>query len=114
MAIWQVVFQTEIGNSYRTVGIIMLTSQPGTYTGVYDESTKKWSNDAISNLRLTVDYNGQPYPEWKGKYATVTINSYNKRTKALSATIDAVVEMEGTSSTRNIKIKMDNLHLVDK
>lgn len=114
LALWQVVFMTEIGNSYRTVGITMLTSQPGTYTGVFDENTEKWSNNAISYLRLTVDYNGQPYPVWKGKYATVTINKYNKRTKAMSATIDAVVVMEGTSNTRNIKIKMDNLHLVDK
>lgn len=113
LALWQVSFVTEIGNSYRTLSLTMTNGQPGTYSGVWDANTEKWSNSAISYLRLTVDYDGQPYPEWIGQSATITIYNYDKETKALSATIEAIVAKKGTSDTRNIRVEMDNLHLVD-
>lgn len=37
LALWHVFFSTEIDNSYRTITLTMLTSNPGTYSGVYDE-----------------------------------------------------------------------------
>lgn len=114
LGIWQVCFISEIGNSYRTLSLTMTNSQPGTYSGVYDANTEKWSNSAISYLRLTVDYDGQPYPEWIGQSATITIHKYDKETKAMSATIEAIVVKKGTSDTRNVKVEMENLHLVDK
>lgn len=92
----------------------MSTSEPGTYSGVYDANTEKWSNNAINHVRLTVDYDGQPYPVWNGQSATVTIHKYDKKTKAMSATLEADVVKEGTKETRHIKVKMENLRLVSK
>ena len=80
---WNVYFYTEIGNSFRTLALTMNTSEPGTYSGVYDASSEKWSNNAINHVRLTVDYDGQPYPEWDGQSATVTIHKYDKKTKVV-------------------------------
>ena len=114
LALWQVNFVTEIGNSYRTVSVTMKNSLPGTYSGVYDANSKKWSNDAISYVRLTVDYDGRAYPEWNGQSATITIHNYDKKTKAMSATIEAIVVKKGTSDTRNIRVEMDNLHLIER
>lgn len=114
LVLWHVYFYTEIGNSYRTLALTMNTSEPGTYSGTFDANSEKWSNDAINYVRLTVDYDGQPYPEWEGKSATVTIHKYNKETKGMTATLEAVVVKKGTSETRNIKVDMDNLHLVGK
>lgn len=112
LALWHVFFQTEIDNSYRTIALTMLTSKPGTYSGVYDENSEKWSNDAIAFVQLTIDYDGQPYPEWLGKTATVTIREYDKKTRELSATLEAEVVKKGTSETRNIKVEMDHLRFV--
>ena len=63
-------------------------------------------------MRLTVDYDGQPYPEWDGQSATVTIHKYDKKTKAMSATLEADVVKTGTNETRHIKVDLDHLHLV--
>ena len=112
LALWHVFFQTEIDNSYRTIALTMLTSKPGTYSGVYDENSEKWSNDAIAFVQLTIDYDGQPYPEWLGKTATVTIREYDKKTRELSATLEAEVVKKGTTETRNIKVEMDHLRFV--
>lgn len=112
LAAWHVFFQTEIDNSYRTIALIMLTSKPGTYSGVYDEDSEKWSNDAIAFVQLTIDYDGQPYPEWLGKIATATIREYDKRTRELSATLEAEVVKKGSTETRNIKVEMDHLRFV--
>ena len=112
MALWHVFFQTEIDNSYRTIALTMLTSKPGTYSGVYDEDSEKWSNDAIAFVQLTIDYDGQPCPEWLGKTATVTIREYDKKTRELSATLEAEVVKKGTTETRNIKVEMDHLRFV--
>ncbi|MBO7628775.1 MAG: hypothetical protein J6S87_02365 [Bacteroidales bacterium] len=114
LALWQINFATEIGNSYRTLSLTMYTAEPGTYSGVFDENSGKWSDSAIYWIRLTLDYDGQPYPEWEGKSATVTIHNYDKKTKAMTATLEAVVVKKGTNETRNIKVEMDNLHLVGK
>lgn len=114
LAMWQISFATEIGNSYRTISLTMNTSELGTYSCVYDANSEKWSSNAVSYLRLTVDYDGQPYPEWNGQSATITIHNYDKETKAMSATIEAIVVKKGTSDTRNVKVEMENLHLIDK
>lgn len=114
LALWTIFFYTEIGNSLRTISLSMNTSESGTYSGLYDSNSGVWSNNAISLVKLTLDYDGQAYPAWYGQSATITIHGYNKETKAMSATLEAVVAMEGTSNTRNIRVKMDNLHLVDK
>ena len=112
LALWHVFFQTEIDNSYRTITLTMLTSNPGTYSGVYDENSEKWSNDAIGFVRLTIDYDGQTSPEWLGKTATLTIHEYDKKTRELSATLEAEVVKKGTTETRNIKVEMDHLRFV--
>ena len=114
LALWQVSFVTEIGNSYRTFSLTMNKSEPGTYSCVYDENSETWSSNSVSYLRLTVDYDGQPYPEWNGQLATITIHNYDKKTKAMSASIEAIVVKKGTSDTRNVKVEMENLHLVEK
>ena len=112
LALWHVYFYTEIGNSFRTLSLTMNTSEPGTYSGVYDANTEKWSNNAINYVRLTVDYDGQKCPEWDGQSATVTIHKYDKKTKAMSATLEADVVKTGTNETRHIKVDMGRLHLV--
>jgi len=113
LALWSVFFYTEIGNSLRTISLTMNTAEPGTYYGVYDESSGVWSNNAIGYTRLTVDYDGQPYPVWYGSKATVTIYEYNKTTKGMTAKLEAEVVLEGTTNTRTIKVEMDNLKLVE-
>ena len=60
---------------------------------------------------MTVDYDGKPYPRWYGKSATVTIHSYDDDAKLISATIEAIMFMEGSNNTRNIKIEMRNLNV---
>jgi hypothetical protein len=114
LALWHVFFHTEIDNSYRTITLTMLTSKPGTYSGVYDENSGKWSNEVIGSVQLTIDYDGQTYPEWLGKTATVTIHEYDKEKRELSATVEAEVVKKGTSETRNIKVEMDHLHFVSE
>ena len=114
LALWGISFETTIGNSYRTISFMHMGSEPGTYTGTFDRASDKWSGDAVSHLYLTVDYDDQLYPKWLGQSAIVTIHNYDKKTRAMSATIEAVVCKEGTNETRNIKIVMDNLHLVSK
>lgn len=113
LALWHVYFYTEIGNSLRTITLTMNTAEPGTYYGVFDESSGVWSNNAINYIRLTVDYDGKPCPVWRGKTATVTIYKYNKTTKGMTAKLEAEVVLEGTTDTRTIKVEMDNLHLVE-
>ena len=81
MGLWHVYFYTEIGNSFRTLALTMNTSEPGTYSGIFDANSEKCSNNAINYLRLTVDYDGQAYPEWEGKSATVTFTNMTKKTK---------------------------------
>ena len=112
LVLWHVYFYTEIENSYRTLALTMNTAEPGTYSGTFDAESEKWSNNAIDYVRLTVDYDGQPYPEWEGKSATVTIHNYDKKTKAMTATLDADVVKKGTNETRHIKVDMDHLHLI--
>lgn len=70
---------------------------------------KKWSSDAIGVLTMTVDYDGQPYPRWYARSATVTIHNYDDDAKLISATIEATMVVEESTDTRNIKIEMKNL-----
>lgn len=107
--IWAPSFMTEIGNSLRGVTIMIKTSEPGVYTGTYDFTNEKWSNDAIGVLTMTVDYDGQAYPRWYASSATVTIYDYDDDAKLITATIEAIMVEEGTTNTRNIKVEMKNL-----
>lgn len=107
--LWCPIIQSQVGNSSRTMSFTVMTCEPGTYSGVYDAATQKWSNPAITNVRLNVDYDGVPYPTWHGQSATVTIHRFNKRTKRIDATLDAVVVKDGTTETRNVKVEVTNL-----
>ena len=49
---------------------------------------------------------------WEPPTATVTIREYDKKTRELSATLEAEVVKKGTSETRNIKVEMDHLRFV--
>ena len=109
--IWAPSFMTEIGNSLRGVTIMIKTSEPGVYSGTYDFTNEKWSNDAIGVLTMTVDYDGQPYPRWYASSATVIIHDYDDDAKLISATIEAIMVMEGSTNTRNIKVEMKNLNV---
>lgn len=109
--IWAPSFMTEIGNSLRGVTIMVKTSEPGVYSGIYDDNNKQWSNNAIGAITMTVDYDGQPYPRWYGKSATVTIHSYDDDAKLISATIEAIMVMERSNNTRNLKIEMRNVNV---
>ncbi len=109
--IWGPSFMTEIGNSLRGVSVMINTSEPGVYSGIYDDTSEQWSNNAIGFITMTVDYDGKPYPRWYGKSATVTIHSYDDDAKLISATIEAIMFMEGSNNTRNIKIEMRNLNV---
>ena len=112
LALWHVFFYTEIENSFRTISLTMNTREPGTYSRVFDSNSEKWSNNAIISVRWTVDYDSRPYHEWDVKSATVTIHNYNKKTKAMTATLDADVVNKDTDETRHIKVDMDHLYLV--
>ena len=113
-AAWCPILQTEVGNSFRTLGFSVFTCEEGTYSAVYDPSTQKWSNPIIGSATLNVDYDGVPYPTWRGQSATVTIHRFNKRTKRLDATFEAIVMKEGTTETRNIKVDVKNLDVSGK
>ena len=109
--IWGPLFQTEIGNSLRTLSFQIFTSEPGVYSGYYDASTGKWSTNIIGFISLAVDYDGTPYPNWYGQSATVTIQSFDKRSKQINATLEAVIVMEGTSNSRNLRVDFHNVVL---
>jgi len=113
-SLWGPFFQTEVGNSLRTLGFSIFTCQPGTYSSVYDSVTQKWSNPLIGHVSLNVDYDGIAYPTWRGQSATLTIHRFNKRAKRLDATFEAVVMKDGTTETRNIKVEMRNLDVSGK
>ena len=42
VVIWGPMFQTEIDNSLRGIQFLFNTTVPGTYSGIYDASSKKW------------------------------------------------------------------------
>lgn len=111
VAFWSPFLQTIIGNSVRGVSFTIHTCEPGIYSGTFDTENQKWSTDAISYLRMTIDYDGTMYPEWYGQSATLTIHKYNKLSKKINATLEAVVVKSGTTETRNIKVEMKNLVL---
>lgn len=111
VVIWAPHLMTEIGNSLRGVNFMITTCEPGTYSGVYDAASEKWTTSAIQYITLNVDYDGTPYPTWRGQSATLTIQSYNRRTKRINATLDAIVLMDGSSNTRNIRIEMQNMNV---
>lgn len=113
-ALWCPIIQSQVGNSSRTMSFSVMTCEPGTYSGVYDAANEKWSNPAIANVRLNVDYDGVPYPTWYGQSATVTIHRYNKRAKLLDATLEAVVMKEGTTETRSIRVDVRYLNVSGK
>lgn len=108
-ALWAPIMQTAVGNSFRTLGFSVFTCEPGTYSSVYDPATQKWSDPVIGSVSLNVDYDGIAYPTWYGRSAVVTIHRFNKRTKRLDATFEAVVVKEGTTESRNIKVEVTNL-----
>lgn len=113
-AAWCPFFQTQVGNSLRTLGFSVFTCEEGTYSALYDPATQKWSNPIIGHATLNVDYDGVPYPTWNGQSATVTIHRFNKRAKRLDATFEAIVVKEGTTETRNIKVDVKNLDVSGK
>ena len=88
------------------------TCEPGVYSGVYDATSEKWSTDAILFVTLNVDYDGVPYPTWRGQSATITIHSYDKRAKRIDATLEAVMLMDGSTNTRTIRVDMQNMTVV--
>ena len=106
---WSPHFQTEIGNSLRGVSFFILTSNPGVYSGVFDARSEKWSTPIISHITMNLDYDGVPYPTWRGQSATVTIHKFDRRSKRIDATIEAVMKMDGSTDTRNIRVEMHNL-----
>lgn len=112
--IWAPFLQTEIGNSLRGISFMVNTCVPGTYSGVYDAATEKWTTNAISYITMNVDYDGTPYPTWRGQSATLTIHSYNKRTKRINATLDAVMRMDASSNTRSIRVEMMDMNVIGK
>ena len=105
---WAPHFQTEIGNSLRGLMVNIYTCEPGEYSGIYDAKTDKWSTDIIKTVYLTVDYDGKAYPTWKGQSATITIHSYDKKTKTIDATLEAIVVMEGSTNSRKILVDLQN------
>ena len=111
VAIWAPFFQTEIDNSLRGITLSMNTSQPGVYSGTYDADTRKWSNSAIGVLYMTIDYDGQPCPKWYARSATVNIQDYDMDAKLISATVEAHMELEGGTDTRNIRLEMQNVNV---
>lgn len=111
VAIWAPFFCVEVDNSLRSLGLSFNTTEPGTYSGVYDLASQKWSNNAIVLVKLNLDYDGVAYPTWWGQSATFTIHSYDKRSKRISATLDAVVVKEGTSESRNIRVNFKDLKI---
>lgn len=113
-AAWAPFFQTEIGNTLRTLGFSVFTCEEGTYSAVYDPATQKWSNPVIGSVTLNVDYDGMAYPTWYGRSATVTIHRLDKKAKRLDATFEAVVMKDGTTETRNIKVNVKNLDVSGK
>lgn len=113
-ALWGVILQTIIGNSSRSLSISFMVNQEGTYSAVFNGSTEKWSNPAIANVRLNVDYDGVPYPTWIGQSATLTIQKYNKRKKRIDATLNAILLKEGSNQTRTIQVVMKNLDVSGK
>ena len=114
VGIWAPFLQTEIGNSLRGISFMINTCEPGTYSGVYNAATEKWSTPAITYITMNVDYDGAPYPTWRGQSATLTIHSYNKSTKRIDATLDAVMLMDGSSNTRNIRVEMTSMNVIGK
>ena len=108
VVMWAPHFQTEIGNSLRGVLFNIYTCEPGVYSATYDAKTDKWSTDIIKIVKLTVDYDGKMYPNWNGQSATITIHSYDKETKTIDATLEAIVVMEGSTNSRKIMINMQN------
>ena len=114
IAIWAPHFMTEIGNSLRGVSFMVMTCEPGIYSGVFNASSETWSTPAIQFITMNLDYDGTPYPTWRGQSATLTIHSYNKRTKRINATLDAVMRMDGSSNTRNIRVDMQNMNVEGK
>lgn len=111
IAIWAPFFSVEVGNSLRSLGLSFKTTEPGTYSGVYDPANQKWSNDAFVLVKLNLDYDGIAYPTWWGQSATFTIHSYDKRSKRISATLEAIVVKEGTSESRNIRVDFKDLKI---
>lgn len=109
VGVWAPSLMTEIGNSLRGFSIMIKTTEPGVYSGTYDFTNKKWSSDAIGVLTMTIDFDGEAYPRWWGKSATVTIHSYDEDAKLINATIEATMLMEESTETRDIKIEMKNL-----
>ena len=114
IVLWAAILQTQIGNSSRTVSFSTRACAPGAYSAIYNPSTQQWSNSAIANVVLNVDYDGKAYPTWNGQSATLTINKYNKKKKRIDATLNAVVVMEGTNNTRTIQIVMKDLDVSGK
>ena len=114
VAFWSPIIQTIIGNSVRGVSFTIHTCEPGMYSGSFDTENQKWSTDAISYLRMTIDYDGKMYPEWYGKWAVLTIHKYNKSSKKINATLDAILIKTGTTEMRKIKVEMKNLILKTK
>jgi hypothetical protein len=108
VVIWGPMFQTEIDNSLRGIQFLFNTTEPGTYSGIYDAAKEKWSNSAISVVTMTIDYDGQPYPRWYGHTANLTIHNFDKKTNIIDATIEALMVMEGTSNSHNIKVDFRN------
>ena len=113
-ALWGPIFQTQIGNSLRSVSFSVLTCEPGVYSATFNAATQKWSSPVIGSVILNVDYDGKAYPTWRGQSATVTIHKYNKRKKRIDATLNAVVVMDGTNNTRTIQIVMKDLDVSGK
>lgn len=109
--VWCPILQTQVENSFRTMGFSVFTCEEGTYTSVYDPATQKWSNPIIGSATLNVDYDGIAYPTWRGQSATVTIHRFNKRAKRIDATFEAIVMKDGTTETRNIKVDVKNLNV---
>ena len=108
---WMCQFFTETENSLRSVAFNINSTEPGVYSGTYDDTTEEWSSPAIKFLTMTIDYDGVPYPKWYGQSATVNILEFDRDAKMLSATINAIVKKEGSSETRNISINISNLIL---
>lgn len=89
----------------------MNTSETGTYSRVYDANTEKWSTDAIGMVKANLDYDGIPYPSGHGKSVTITIQSYDKKSKHVDWTLEAIVVKEDSTDTRNIKMDAHDLDL---
>ena len=111
IVMWAPSFYTEVGNSLRGVVFSIWTCEPGVYSGIYDTKTEKWSTDMIKTVYMTVDYDGKAYPKWNGQSATITIHSYDKKTKTINATLEAIVVMEGSTNSRKILVDMQNIKI---